>query len=455
MHPSTTHPLSRLLLLVAITLGWSASRANAQEPWSLTDDARRAFLHYYSPVILKRADEDGNPNLLGHDWITNFNFDRDGNFSDNDKRWRRDKRDFIAGTDHADWRIQPTLYTALIEFTQGGEKSLILLYHVYHALQGGIGKDVHDWERIEVRIDGARPGGPGSGEVLNYFVLTAHSLHAGRALGHHDLHFLDARKTSGAVRGKHLLVWQAEWNGTGLLISSPPNKSELRFVEDNVGEFVDAKALVDVSGTGNEFAFHYVFVDRDAEDATAYWHARELTRETARDLASGRDEHDVIQTDATIRITYELQDLGDVFPTHSIDAYWPARNKSWSGTKVMVDMTDGIRSDLTGTPISLEPGLHEFYGTARGGKRRGYPRKHWFWGTYLWNCRGSWTEFALVKRDGVWNQHDYFAHDGVRGARSGDTRERAGKERGRWLPPGWHLPENGGFDGRWVSLFED
>jgi hypothetical protein len=46
---------------------------------------RCAYLDYYAPIILKRADE--NNNKQGRDWITNFDFDQDGNFSNNRVNW--------------------------------------------------------------------------------------------------------------------------------------------------------------------------------------------------------------------------------------------------------------------------------------------------------------------------------------------------------------------------------
>lgn len=446
----------RLLAFPALLLASLAQAGAAQEPWTLTDDERRAFLHAYSPVILKQADEDGGERFLGHDWITHFDFDRDGNFSDNRKRWRKDKRDFVAGVDHPGWEIRPTLYTALLEFMRNGEKSLVLLYHVYHATQASFGTDdMHDWERMEVRLDGVRPGGPGQGELASYFVLTAHGEHAGRAAGHHDLRFFEWPEGQLPGSGKHLLVWQARWNGSRTLFSSPPRKSELRFVEDNTDEFFDRRAQVDISGHRGEKPFHYVFVDRDAPELAGAWDARSLTRELASELASGRGHAEVISSSQAPRITYELQDLADVFPTHYVHAYGSQRNKSWDGPRVRVHMLEGIRSDLLEPPVTVEPGVREFLVGTRHGKRRGYPRKHWFWGTYFWNATGNWTDVALARRSGVWNQHDYFLHTGVRAESDAHSRSvRADAERGAWLPVGWHRPEHGGFDGRWVSLFD-
>ncbi len=47
------------------------------QAWSLSDQQRRDYLGYYSPIIFKNADEDAGKHA-GYDWITNFDFDRDG-----------------------------------------------------------------------------------------------------------------------------------------------------------------------------------------------------------------------------------------------------------------------------------------------------------------------------------------------------------------------------------------
>src|SRR4051794_28536906 len=71
-----------LLALVAVSV--TEPEAEAQT-WSLTKEQRKAYLNYYAPVILKRGDE--NNNKQGRDWITNFDFDQDGDFSNNRVNW--------------------------------------------------------------------------------------------------------------------------------------------------------------------------------------------------------------------------------------------------------------------------------------------------------------------------------------------------------------------------------
>ena len=433
--------------------------ANSNDHWALTDDQRRAFLHYYSPIILKRVDENQpKGKTLGHDWITNFNFDRDDNFINNRKNWTKEKRRFIAGEANENWTIRPTLYSAIIEFMQNGQKNLILLYHVYHAMQGCQkieriicrNEDVHDWERMEVRINNVTNFGPGHGEDIRYYVLTAHSKHTGRQGGHSDLHYLDNMETPHAIGGKHLLIWQAIWRG-----GTGPRKSELRFVEDGLNDFLNGKAKVDISGYDDK-EFHYVFVDQDAKDAVYFWNAKSITFHNAAQLASGKDDDDVVKTNKTIRITYELQDLADIFPTHWIHANGQNFNINWTGTTIQVELADSIKSSITANPIDVPAGLQAFHPRAldggHAGERTGYPSKHWFWGTYFWGNEGKWTRDAYEARGEVWNQHDYFAHDGIQSPRQKPSPEL---EAGQWLPEGWHKAENGGFDGRWRSLFSD
>ena len=431
-------------------LGFRCVKSDVQisgpELWVLEDHQRRAFLHYYSPIILKQADEDkSHGKHRGHDWITNFNFDRDGNFINNGRNWKEEKFKFIDQTAHQDWQIRPTLYTALIEFMNEGEKSLILLYHVYHAMQGCIPRgckdyDIHDWERIELRLDNIHPNGPNQGETIRYHVLSAHSKHTGRIGGHGDLHYVDNRETPQTIEGKHLLVWQAKWNG----LFPQSRKGELRFVKDGLDDFYNKRAKVDVSGYELEKSFHYIFVDQDAIRTPDFFNAASITQENANSLVSGKGEYHIIRTKKTKRITYELQDLADVFPTHWVHANAPDTNRNWTGKTTSVAIEQKLMSTITGTPITVPVGIQEFLRQARNGDRKGYPQKHWFWGTYFWGKKRDWTNEAYEVRNRVWSQHDYYTHSG-----------EIHLGPGGWLPEGWHLRENGGFDGRWTPLFPD
>ena len=75
-----------LCMAVLVFLGLNLSSGEAQaQSWNLTLAQRQAYLNYYAPVILKRGDE--NNGKQGRDWLTNFDFDRDGNFSNNRLNW--------------------------------------------------------------------------------------------------------------------------------------------------------------------------------------------------------------------------------------------------------------------------------------------------------------------------------------------------------------------------------
>jgi hypothetical protein len=82
MRTQTFH--STLLTLVLMVVSLTGTGASAQS-WSLTKAQRQQYLQYYAPIILKRAN--ANNGDLGRDWLTNFDFDRDGNFSTNRQSW--------------------------------------------------------------------------------------------------------------------------------------------------------------------------------------------------------------------------------------------------------------------------------------------------------------------------------------------------------------------------------
>ena len=149
-------------VLAILGLTWSPEEIQAQ-PWNLTVAQRQAYLNYYAPVILKRGDENDGKN--GRDWLTNFDFDRDGNFSNNRLNWLNVPQYLAAAQSgsgaYSNWRIRPTLYSALIEYMNGGSKSLVLLYHVYNAADKD-GNQIHDWERVEIVLHGVS-GTPGGG----------------------------------------------------------------------------------------------------------------------------------------------------------------------------------------------------------------------------------------------------------------------------------------------------
>lgn len=463
---SPTVPLASFVLslpLLSITLPLLGQPC--PDPWVLTDERRRDFLHYYSPVILKTGDENNKHRHLGHDWITSFAFDNDLDFANNQHNWRYEKIHFIENTRNLDWKISPTLYTALIEFMSpcqpSGErtKNLVLIYHVYHAYQGGRNAiklrshDVHDWERIELRLDDVQPRGAGRGERVNYYVITRHKHHDGRLRGHAGLRFLEIDPITGARLGKHVLISQQRWNGDW----PGRRKAQLHYVLDDLGEI--KPAMVRISG-GYLFPtpYHYIFVDGQAEALTLLLGAEEITADNAGELASGWDDDKTVAMTATKRISYELRDLASILPTHWEHSAGTQENLNWSGKKTYrIDLTEDISGTVGGRTTTVSAGPRTFFLKSRvvtkknkrkNGARKGLLAKNWFWGPYQWNKKDhdGWLRKEYKKRGKVWSQHDYFAHDpGPEGkARRGD-----------WLPENWHLPDQGGFDGRWIELFPE
>ncbi|MBZ4408820.1 hypothetical protein K8640_11395 [Myxococcus sp. XM-1-1-1] len=460
-----------VLALTFAALSWPTS-AYAQA-WTLTTEQRQAFLQYYAPVLLKRGN--GDDGRHGYDWVTSFDFDRDGNFSNNKLNWKRIPQ-YVdasrAGPSAYDaWRIRPTLYTSLIEFMDGS-KNLKLIYHVYHALDKNAAGDyqLHDWERVEMLVTNA-VGAPGSGESVAYAVVTQHKRNVVRRAGHVDLNFMQT------ATGKHLLIWQAEWSDK----LAAAHGQELRFVTDPYAFFAGrmasaGKAEAGVNNDGGRKNVHYAFVPEGSADAVAAFGARALTYATADALASRYDNGKTITWPNVKRVTYELQDLADILPTHWQHGGYATH---WLDTgPIDFYLESALVNEGGATEVSA--GMQRFFPKTRDVEndddREGYIAKKWFVGTYEMNDSASdfggggsnafhdnaYASTAVDSRgqtrasasgyttspSSFWWQHDYFVHAGF-------TDSTDGVEQGFWLPGAWYLPANGGFDGRWVQLFDD
>ncbi|MCA9536263.1 MAG: hypothetical protein KC593_21405 [Myxococcales bacterium] len=416
---------------------------------------RRAYLAYYSPVLMLRADESAlQP---GHSWITNFDFDRDGSFSTNKRNWES-LSDYVSGAARTSgWQIRPTIYTALIEFMEvDGSKSLILLYHVYHAKQTN---GIHDWERIEIRVNNVN-GVTGSGtERVRYAAITRHYDHPVRLYGSSDLNFQET------PTGRHVMIWQAQGSNP---LNAGAELQELRFVT-NAFSNVDSRVRsnsgsgVDVSGGSSRHNVHYVFVCGAAADASSYWGAQTLTRSNASAMASRREWRDTVNWSGVRRVRYELQDIADIFPTH-----WAGGNyqNHWQDPYTLILLESPITNESGG--VEVPAGLQRFYQRdvfsnveINDRHREGYPSKIWLWGVYdlggdrdikdaMWSGLSSQPNRATasgwrISLGAFWWQHDYFAHDGL----------KAAYQSGRWLPGDWYTPAAGGWDGRWSQIFPD
>jgi hypothetical protein len=453
-------------ILIVTAVSWPGSGSASAESWTLSTAQRQAYLSYYAPVIFKRGDE--NNGQEGSDWLSNYDFDRDGDYSNNRVNWRDVSSYAMAGA-HSEWRIRPTLYTALIEYSAGGTKNLVLLYHVYNAADKDFA-EIHDWERVEIVVRGVTgtPGGPG--ESVGHATITSHKDHVMRRTSDSSVTFMPT------ATGRHLLLWQADGSNFDL---PNPHGHELRFSTtpwDTIAARMEStsKAEVDINND-NEKNVHYAFVPEGSAAAVGAWHAQAVTAATAADLAAKTDNGSSLTWQATKRVTYELQDLADIVPTHWQGSNWAAH---WLDSKSSdVQLESAVTSETGAAEVS--PGRQRFYTASRDSGaddltdgREGILSKNWFYGAYSGEenadeisgsddfggyegvgldsaglTRGA-ASGDLASHNAYWRQHDFFVHTGVV-----DSAEH--REAGTWLPAGWHTSGNGGFDGRWAQLFDD
>jgi hypothetical protein len=440
------------------------------DSWLLGPADRKAYLEYYAPVIMQRAEE--NSSKRGRDWLANYDFDRDGNFANNRYTWATLLPQYIAASSagsgaYQNWRIRPTLYASLMEYMEdSNNKTVVLLYHVYHPVDKKA-NEIHDWERIEivVRNVAAVPGG--WGEYVGHVTITSHKDHVLRANGSPDLNFMQV------AGGKHVMIWQADEDNTEL----GTHGHELHFVQDSYATIAsrigsNAKAEVEVTNDDDK-SVHYVWVPETSSSAVSAWGARAINYANAASLAAGRD--DTVRWNLTKRITYELQDLADLYGTQWSGANW---SLNWTSNVTSDILLESAIVDENGT-TQVPAGLQRFYLGSRDtwssnltDGREGVLAKAWFWGGYSAETNAD-TISGSDKLDGYsgagrdsynrnradasgdyaslnayWRQHDFLVHSGAI-----DTRQYY--EAGKWLPAGWHLPQNGGYDGRWAQIYDD
>ncbi len=454
-------------LLVSTAVVWPGTGSAVAAPWTLTTAQRQAYLHHYAPLIFKRGDE--NNGQEGTDWLSNYDFDRDGNFADNRVDWRNVPQ-YVAGG-NTGWRIRPTLYTALVEYTENGSKNLVLLYHVYNTADKDL-SEIHDWERIEIVVRGVS-GTPGAaGENVQYATITHHKDHVMRRTTDSTVNFMTT------ATGKHLLVWQADGSNVDLP-SINTHGHELRFATtawSTIAATMNTakKAEVDINN-GSEKNVHYVFVPEGSTAAVSTWGARPITSATASGLASRLDNGTSTGWQSVKRATYELQDLADVIPTHWQNGNW---SLNWLSSKSSDVLLESPVTSESGQ-VEVSAGLQRFYTASRDSGasdltdgREGVPSKGWLYGSYSGeenadDISGS-DDFGGYEGVGLdsagrsrgaasgdhgahntyWRQHDYFVHTGVV-----DTADH--RESGSWLTGNWYMAANGGHDGRWTQLFDD
>lgn len=459
--------------LLTLIGGLATEQPAAAQAWSLTQAQRQAYLNYYAPVILKRGDE--NNNKQGRDWITNFDFDQDGNFSTNRVNWLNIHQYVNASpypSSYSSWRIRPTLYTALLEYMEGGSKSLVLLYHVYNAADKD-GGDIHDWERAEIVVRGVTGTPGGSGELVNHVTLTVHGEQIIRRSTDPGLSFMQT------TTGKHVLLWQAdESDPDGLPVGYHAHalwhvKTPYSTIASQMSSSAEAEVDLNFESDNN---VHYAFVPQASSAAVNAWNARPLTYATANSLASRVDNGHEVPWYQVKRITYELQDIADILPTHWEGSAWYLHWLSSDWVDVLLESP--ILNEAGQAEVNA--GMQRFYVKCRDSGRSGgigadvaFLAKKQIFGGYSaeLNSEPPWSgddfgAFAGLGLDSYgrsrgaasgyynshnafWWQHDFFVHSGV------VTSDQTHYEAGTWLAGPWYKAENGGFDGRWVQLFAD
>jgi len=463
-----------ILALSALTPNIGTRPAQAQA-WSLTTAQRQAYLHYYAPVILKRGDE--NDGKAGRDWITNYDFDQDGNFSTNRVNWLKVNQYVAASANqtgaYSHWRIRPTLYSSLIEYMEGGSKSLVLLYHIYNAADKD-GKEIHDWERVEIVVHGISGTPGGGGEYVNHATVTMHGEQLIRR--YYDTGGLNFMHTA---TGKHILIWQADesdWDGNSVGFHAHALRHVITpysTIASRMNSTADAKVAVTGSDSKN---VHYVFVPEGSSSAISTWGARALNYANAGYSASRVDNGNTVDWYQVKRLTYELQDIADISPTHWQGNQWSVH---WTNNDQRFILLESPIVNEAGQP-EVSAGMQLFYVRSRDiGKSDGIGAdaavlgKKPIWGEYSAEVNSeapySQDDFGGFAGLGVdsygrtrgaasgyydshnsyWWQHDFFVHSGV------ITSDQTHYEAGTWLAGQWYTAANGGFDGRWVQLFDD
>ena len=159
-----------------------------------------------------------------------------------------------------------------------GGKNLVLVYHLYHALDKNAAGDwqLHDWERVELQVQ-QRGGHPGSGESVAYAVVTQHKRNVVRPQGSADLNFMQT------ATGSHLLIWQAEWSDKLLARAraGAALRRRSRTPSSRGGWRRAAKAEADVNNDDGRKKLHYVFVPEGSAAAVAAFNAQPVRYATA------------------------------------------------------------------------------------------------------------------------------------------------------------------------------
>jgi hypothetical protein len=194
----------------------------------------------------------------------------------------------------------------------------VLLYHVYNATDKD-GSSIHDWERVEIVVRGVTGTPGGGGEYVNHVTVTMHKEQIIKRYYDAGLNFMQT------ATGKHVLIWQADESDLdGLPYGYHAHalwhvKTPYSTIATQMNSLTDAQVDLNQSDDKN---VHYVFVPEGSQAAVDTWGAKPLSYTTASGLASRVDNADSVRWYQTKRITYELQDIADILPTHAQSNPW-------------------------------------------------------------------------------------------------------------------------------------
>jgi hypothetical protein len=354
----------------------------------------------------------------------------------------------------------------------------MLLYHIYNATDKD-GSGIHDWERVEISVRGVT-GTPGAGgEYINHAAATMHSEQLVKR--YYDSGGLNVMPTA---TGKHIIIWQADESDWDLGFDYGYHahalwhvKTPYSTIATQMNSIADAKIELHTTDHKN---VHYVFVPEGSPEAVATWGAKPLAYTTASNMASRVDNGNTVRWYQIKRITYELQDIADILPTHAQSNAWFTH---WLSRSYLDVLMESPIINEAGQAETLT-GLQRFYVFTRdvdksdqAGADEAFMYKKAFTGTYRAQLESEYSldsfpdlggAFPAFEGTGIddygrtrgaasgylnshnsfWWQHDFFAH-------SGTVTSATNYEGGTWLAGAWYTPVNGGFDGRWVQIFDD
>ncbi len=191
--------------------------------------------------------------------------------------------------------------------------------------------------------------------------------------------------------GKHVLLWQADdsdWD----TFSDPYGyhahalwhiKTPYSTIASRMNSSAEAEVDLHYASDNN---VHYVFVPEGSQSAVTAWGAKPLNYSNASGLASRVDNGTEVPWYSTKRITYELQDVADIFPTQWVGNPWYVR---WTTNDWAYVLLESPILNEAGQP-EVSAGMQLFYLRSRDiGKSGGVGAdaavlgKKPIWGTLL------------------------------------------------------------------------